>query len=336
MAVVCANEPLANEFAALGATASAVAVRSKWDAPALRRLWPLLTAADVVHTQDRRAGLFARPLGRAKKARSVHTYHGLPEDLAVQVLGTGDVERALPVRRRAWLLGAYLPLEAALSRLGTVIAPSEAMAAALTRFRIPASRIQVVPSAMALRRGEPGRRGKRLRIVTAANLEPWKGVDVLLKACARLAEPYDLHILGDGTSRATLEGTARRLHVPAVFHGHVDDVFSHLEQADVFVLPSRAENLPVAILEAMAMAVPIIATCVGGVAELVDDGETGLVVPPDDPAAIATALGVVAADENRRRRMGAAGAKKISDRFSPDIVADRLVQIYEEACASSR
>ncbi len=100
--VVCATDAIAAAFGADGVPAEVLEVRSKWDVLALRRLWRLLADADVVHTQDRRAGFFARPLARLRGAVVVHTYHGLPEDLAVRV------GRAAPAPGAALVVAAPL------------------------------------------------------------------------------------------------------------------------------------------------------------------------------------------------------------------------------------
>jgi glycosyltransferase involved in cell wall biosynthesis len=106
---------------------------------------------------------------------------------------------------------------------------------------------------------------------TAATLDHHKGIDVLLEACARIEEPLTVEIFGDGPARKELERLAARLGVDATFHGFVDDFRARIASLDLFVLPTRGDNLPVAVLEAMANAVPVVATRVGGIPELVDD-----------------------------------------------------------------
>ena len=93
--------------------------------------------------------------------------------------------------------------------------------------------------------------------------------------------------------------------------------------------PSRAENLPIAILEAMACAVPVVATRVGGVPELVVDGSTGMLVEANDPHALAGAISRIDGDEELRRKLGAAGALRAAERFSADETARLMVALYE-------
>jgi glycosyltransferase involved in cell wall biosynthesis len=109
-----------------------------------------------------------------------------------------------------------------------------------------------------------------------------------------------------------------------------------MTELDVFALPSRAENLPISLLEAMAAAVPVVATRVGGIPEIVTADDTGLLVEPDDPVGLAAAIGRLVADEDCRLKVAAAGARAVAERFEARSVAARLVDLYEAVCGSSR
>lgn len=333
--VVAASEAVAAAFRRTGVAATAVPVRSKWDLRGVLDLWPAVAGASVVHTQDRRAGLFARPLGRLRGALVVHTYHGLPEDIAVRVGRTEPPPGPAPSRlRRLWLFAGYLRIEAALARLGAVVAPSLAMAEFLAGAGLPRRRIHVLASGIDVRRRAPGPVHHPPVVVAAANLERWKGVDLLVEAVAGL--DVRLEVYGDGADRARLEALARRLGADVRFHGRVPDVRDRLADADLFVLPSRAENLPISVLEAMAAALPVVATRVGGVPELVEDWITGRVVEPDDPAALAAAIEEVLGNEPDRVAMGRAGAARVAERFDAAAAGARMLKLYGELCASSR
>jgi glycosyltransferase involved in cell wall biosynthesis len=329
--VVCADETTAAGFRSAGVEAAARPLRHKADLAGARRVWPELDRADVVHTHDRRAGLLARPLALARRAHSVHTLHGVPDELF------GQVGREVPVvdpevsrARLLWLEHGLLRIEAVLSYLGTVVVPSQALADYLVAHGFPAARLRVIPNGVPVRRTEPAPAHDPIVVGTAALLERRKAVDVLLEASAQVATAHRLVIYGDGPLRAELERLADRFGAPAEFRGFVRDVQARLEELDLFVLPSRGENLPIAILEAMAAAVPVVATRVGGVPELVVDGETGLLVEPERPAELAAAIERVLTDAELRLRLGRAGAARIAERFEAGVVARRMVGLYRE------
>jgi glycosyltransferase involved in cell wall biosynthesis len=332
--VVVANERLANEFGVLGVDASVAAMRHKLDARGAARAWPAFAGADVVHTHDRRAGLLARPQARVRGAASVHTLHGVPEELSIRVGRTGDpVPPGVSAARIAWLRHGILRLEALLSHLGAVVVPSQALAAFLTQHGFPRGRLHVIPYGV-----EPGAVETRpVRdppvVGTAANLEYHKGIEILLAASAEVDPAVTLEIYGDGSSRAGLEAEAARLGIDARFHGFDPEFRARLSELDVFVLPTRGDNLPVSILEAMARGLPVISTRVGGIPELVEDGATGYLVEPDDVQGLGEAIGKLAADPARREAFGRAGAEKLAREFSATSVANRMLELYERVAA---
>lgn len=327
--VVVATGALAAAFEAAGIRAHVAPLASKYDAAGGARMLRLLRGADVVHTQDRRAGWLARPAARLTGAAVVHTLHGLPEEIAASVGRDGlVVAPGVSARRVRWLLSGYLPLEGALARLGAVVTVSHAMRDFLVRHGVPRGRVEVIPSGIDVRRHERPRAHEPPRVGVVTKLEHWKGVDVLVDAAARIDLPFELHVFGDGSLRDELGRRARDAGVAATFHGEVTDARDRVAGMDVFVLPSRAENLPIAILEAMAEALPVVASRTGGIAELVADGETGLLAPPDDSAALAAAIESLLRDPERGRALGAAGAARAESEFRRDAVAARTLELY--------
>lgn len=177
---------------------------------------------------------------------------------------------------------------------------------------------------------------ERAVVVCSGRLTARKNVDVLLEAfagaCARAtsARPPLLVLLGDGPERAVLEARAARpdLAGKVLFAGFRDDVPRWLRAADVFVLPSRLEGLPNAVLEAMATGLPVLATDIGGCREAIVPGESGLLVAPGDARALEDALARLLDDPALRARLGAAAGAAIAARFTLDAVAPRYLELY--------
>jgi glycosyltransferase involved in cell wall biosynthesis len=335
--VVCASAAVAATFREAGVECSVLPIKSKRDVLGARRLWPVLREATIVHSHDRRAGLFARPQARLAGAKAVHTLHGVPEEIAVR-LGR-SVSHELPGTtklRAAWFRWGYPRVETLLASLGHVIVPSQALADFLADHGLARERIHVVPHGVrpaADRRSEP--HSGPLRLVTSAALEYWKGIDLLLAAAARVPGDLHLDVYGDGSLRGELARDARERGLDAAFHGFVPAAHERLADADIFVLPSRGDNAPMAILEAMAAGLPVVTTRVGGIPELVADEETGLLVAPDDAAELAHAIERLAVDPELRARQGARAVARVAAEFSVERAVTSTIAVYEELCASS-
>ena len=144
-----------------------------------------------------------------------------------------------------------------------------------------------------------------------------------------MREVPDVHlvILGEGELRVPLERQVKELRLERTVRmpGFREDVLSLIKSADLFVMSSITEGLGSAVLDAMAMGLPVVGTRAGGIPEAVVDGETGLLVPPRDPAALAEAMARVASDPEARRRMGAAGRLRVVEHYS----LDRMTRDYE-------
>ena len=166
-------------------------------------------------------------------------------------------------------------------------------------------------------------------LVTVAALRPYKGLPVLLRACARLRERggrFRCEIVGEGPMREELEALLERLDLGEVvrLRGALPQhrIPEFLARGEVFVLPSvvqrdgQMEGIPVALMEAMAAGLPVVSTRLSGIPELVEDGEHGLLVRPDDPEALADAVARLLDDPDRARAMGRAGREKVDEEFS--------------------
>ena len=172
-------------------------------------------------------------------------------------------------------------------------------------------------------------------VLAVCRLEPQKGIDVAVRAFARVREEHpDAHlvVLGEGSERPRLEELARSTGVPLHLPGRVPDVAAWLRRADVLLHPVRWEGFGLAVLEAMLAALPVVASRVSSLPELVVDGETGLLVPADDPQALGDAVSRVLADPGC---LGAAGRVRAQERFSVARMAEATLDVYETALARS-
>jgi glycosyltransferase involved in cell wall biosynthesis len=175
---------------------------------------------------------------------------------------------------------------------------------------------------------------KRLRgpvVGAVGRLEPQKGFDVLLRALREVPGASAV-IVGDGEQRDELRALAERLGIQdrVDWIGWRDEPRSYLPGFDVFVLPSRFEGFPLALLEALLAQRAVVATNVGSVAEAVLPEQTGLLVPRDDPAALAAAIQRLLADDALRARFGAAGRELVQSRFTATHMARSFERLYAE------
>ncbi|MBI3288351.1 MAG: glycosyltransferase, partial [Elusimicrobia bacterium] len=164
-------------------------------------------------------------------------------------------------------------------------------------------------------------------------LDEQKGFSSLIEAMARLKETtLRCVILGDGPERPRLEALVRQheLESSVWLPGERGDISSWLSAFDVYCLPSLWEGLPNALLEAMALGLPVVASGVDGVPEAVDDGKTGLLVPAENPPALSKALSGLAADPARRAALGAAAHAAVVERFT----LRRMIGEYQDAYAA--
>ena len=164
-----------------------------------------------------------------------------------------------------------------------------------------------------------------------ARLAPPKDIDTMLRALALPeAAPWTLRVFGEGPDREQLEGLRAELALEgrATFLGSRDDIPAQLADCDAFSLISDWEGLPYSILEAMAAQLPVIATRVGGIPDLIVEGVTGRLIPPRDPGALAGALAELAADPARARELGEAGFRRASRTFSLERMLGRYDALF--------
>jgi glycosyltransferase involved in cell wall biosynthesis len=215
-----------------------------------------------------------------------------------------------------------------------IVGNCQAAADRLLAEKVSPGKVRVIHNGVEVHaRGMSGRRALPRRVVVVANLRREKGHDVLLLAAAQVARAFPdarFELVGGGPEMPALRTFARELGLESVvsFLGHREDVTARLEAADVLVLPSRSESFPNAILEAMAAGLPVVASDVGGVREVVRDAETGLMVPPGDPAGLASAICRLMADPLLAYRLGDAARAEVTARYSFGRMVDQFEALY--------
>jgi glycosyltransferase involved in cell wall biosynthesis len=307
------------------------------DMPALARLVARLRAVrvDLIHVHSPRATLFGCLAARLLRVPVVVTVH-IPSYYMVE----GRSRRAGLKRR------AYQAAERLLNRgcVDELVYVSERVYREARALRlIPPRHARVIPNGVDLARfaGPNPRAAVRAAlgtppdttvVIAVGRLDDQKGQDVLLDALARLSFDGDeLWLVGDGPRRTVLEAQARRLGLWAHvrFLGYRDDVPALLRASDLFVLPSRYEAMPIAVVEALAAGLPSVVADVGDNRYLVEPGVTGLLVPPGQPGALARALATVLADDSGARRMGGAARQRAAV-LDVTQTTRRVHQLYAE------
>jgi glycosyltransferase involved in cell wall biosynthesis len=225
-------------------------------------------------------------------------------------------------------------------RVDGVIAISKAIADGLVAAGIDSARIRTIPSGIDTRRFDRlpprSRSCEAIPVVgTAAVLEQRKGHRFLLEAAARLknrGHRIKYFLAGDGSLRNELDASAQKLSLKddVSFLGFVSDTPAFLSKIDVFVLPSLYEGLGVAVLEAMAAGKAVVATRVGGLAELIVDGLTGLLVYPGDVEGLASAIAKLVDDPSLAQEMGNKGAERVREHFTLEQMAVKNESYYYE------
>ena len=173
-----------------------------------------------------------------------------------------------------------------------------------------------------------------LVLITLARLIPAKGVQYLLQAISRLGRSFPtlkLVICGDGPFKGILLELAEKLGLSSkvIFTGFRTDALSLLQAADMFVLPSLSEGLPLSILEAMALGKPVVATRVGGIPEVIDHGKTGWLVPPGNAGALAATLQRALSGGAATLMMAQRARQTVLRRFSIDETVNSWRRLYE-------
>ncbi len=331
--VLTAESALAPTVRAGGTPVHDLGATANWDLRWLIRFRRLLQAGrfDVVHFHLPYTASLGRlvvaSMPRTGRPAVVYTEHSLWNKMAVLIRvlnrATIGLDRSLIVVSQAAhdALPRSLRARSRMIVHGVDLSRSEDLVAQREQIRKDV-------------RSELGLPDDDLLVLTVANLRPEKGYETLLAAAA-VVVGRSLPIRFVAVGRGPLEGQLRaRLHQLALgdrfrLLGHRDDVLRLLVGADVFVLPSDQEGLPVSLMEAASVGLPIVATAVGGVPQAITDGTDGLVIPPRQPAQLADALERLAADGDLRHRLGR-GARDRSTMFDVTSATREIEGIYRQ------
>jgi len=314
---------LSSRAAAEGFAVHPVAMRGTWDVASVLALASLLRSLrpEVVHWH-------------AARAHAIGAMASLLEPGPVRVLSRRVV---FPVRRS---IGSRLLYALPVDRIAAI---SGAVRDALVQSGVDVRIIDVVPSGIDPSPDPDAKSRSELRRslgcgeedvvgIAVSALAPGKGHEDLLQAAsaAERSRGLKLWLAGEGPLLAPLRAEARALGLePSIqFLGFRTDIQSLLHAADFFCLATQSEGLGSSILEAMSAGLPVVATRVGGVPEIVEDGVTGILVPGSDPAALAIAMARMAADRGLRETMGSRGRERATH-FSAERTAELTDRVYE-------
>ncbi|GAA5110967.1 glycosyltransferase family 4 protein [Pseudonocardia adelaidensis] len=293
-----------------------------------RYVQTLLTSRpDLIHLHMSSHGSFVRKAVLFWIARAF----GIPVIVHVHGSRFDEFHAALPAPLRRGVRGV-------LTHAVAVLTLGERWATRIRRIA-PRSRVEVVPNSVVVPPAPPPRTSDELNAVFLGAVGERKGAFCLLEAWAKLAAEWDgavpalLTLAGDGDV-----GEARKLSMKLGIERSVrvrdwlpaPEAAALLASADVFVLPSRHEGQPMAVLEAMASGVCVVASDVGGIPELVEHGRSGLLVPPDDVDSLGAALRAVLGDRALRERLGGAARERVLTAFDADVVWRQLDALYRE------
>jgi len=285
----------------------------------------LQTKADIVHTHNFKADVYAYLALRRSHIPLVATCHNWIDSDPVVTL-YGKIDRFL------------------LRNFTCVVAVSDEITRRLMKSGVRRENIRSARNGIDLRQFQAATSLAELKADgrplagLVGRLGHEKGVDLFIKAAAAVLKTLPgahFVVIGEGPDRNALQHLIQELRIAdsVTLLGRRDDMASVYASLDIMVSASRQEGLPMAILEGMASGLPLVATTVGEVPTAVNDQQTGILVPPGEPALLAGAILELLRDPAKRKQMGAAGRQRIEDEFSAERMTADYLQVYEEAAA---
>jgi glycosyltransferase involved in cell wall biosynthesis len=301
-------------------------------------------SCDVVHTHlwtaDLLGGLAATLAAVPVRVATVHGGY-------FQSVHARGVRRA----RKRILSGTYRTVYRLFDRVVAVARSVADDLATRPGYRVDSGRVRIIPNGLDLTRLPPaGERVDRAAwglpatapvVVQVANFYPPKGHRWLVRAMPRIVacHPEAVFVLaGEGPELPGIRGEVARLGLAAHvrFVGADADALALLGASDVVVVPSESEGLPLALLEALALARPVVATAVGGIPDVIEPGRTGILTPPCDPDALADAVCAVLGDPGRARAIGEAGRSTVRARYAAERMVAETEALYVELARGKR
>jgi glycosyltransferase involved in cell wall biosynthesis len=287
----------------------------------------------LVHSHGKGAGLYGRLAARRANIPSLHTFHG------IHYSGYPPGVRALYLaleRRLAAMSAAVVHVSESQGREAEALGLAPAGKTCVIVNGVDAARLQAQALSRAAARAALDLDPATLALGTVARLDPVKALDVLLEAFARLAPRWPaarLVVIGGGSEAGRLRALAASLGIESRvrFLGALPDAARLLLGLDLYVSASRREGLPLALLEAMALGLPVVTTRVPGHLDAVTDGASGLLVAAGQAAALADAAGKLLADPERRRALGEAGRRRVEERFAVERMVAETAALYRAA-----
>jgi glycosyltransferase involved in cell wall biosynthesis len=301
--------------------------KGQFDPTTIRRIRDLAaeTGVDIIHTHGYKADVYTRLAMLDHGVPLVSTCHNwLDEDWRASLYGYVDryVLRSFP----------------------RVVAVSEEVRQRLLKAGVLQERIRIIPNGIDLRPFTVERdpdpvdwsQDRPAVIGMVARLSAEKGVDLFLRAAAQVAGTIShvrFVIVGDGPDREELEALIDQLKLRpfVLLLGRRNDMPAQYASFDIMASPSRKEGLPIAILEAMASGLPLVATAVGDVCNAVRNGETGILLPAGDPGALASAIVDLLRDQAKRRRLGSAARQWVESQYSAERMSNDYLVTYKDA-----
>lgn len=316
---------LRDQLEAAGIPVDVVTLNRPFEPAFARRVAAVLAArrADVLHTHEFTLAFYGRLAGRSSGVPVVATAHGahFAHGFKRRILGT-------PVLRP----GKTLRLTAVSRALAEIIASD---------LLLSPKRVQVVRNGIDIPPPLPSRTpsAETFRLVAVGNLYPVKNHRALVRTVGALRArgiPAELDILGRGSDESALRAEIESLGLSRAvrLQGFRSDVARFLERADVFVSTSLSEQMPLSILEAMARGLPVVASRVGGVPEIVNDGSTGFLFDSGDEIAACAHLESLWRNPDKRLALGAQGREAAESRYAASAMVETYAQIYREMVTS--